>query len=160
MATQLGNKRLFNNAAQAWNHSFFWQSMSPKRDQPSMKLSSAIEKKFGGLAQLKASFVEAGAAHFASGWVWLEVDPAGMVCVRSSHDAENILSELGTTPLLVCDLWEHAYYLDHQNNRRSFPEAWVYSLANWTLANSQFEAAHGHLAAWRHPLPIANPVHG
>ncbi len=152
-ASRSGKQKLFNNAAQAWNHSFFWLSMSPKRQRPSGALAAAIDKTFGDLAGLKTALVEAGAGHFGSGWVWLVADQEGGLDVRSTHDADDTLSQAGTTPLLVCDLWEHAYYLDHQNNRKGFLEGWFDALPNWPFAASQYEAARGHGAPWRHPAP-------
>lgn len=152
-AANAGKPALFNNAAQAWNHSFFWQAMSATRGEPTATLATAIQKTFGDLARLKTALVEAGAAHFGSGWVWLDTDLHGALSVRCTHDADNALSQEGTTPLLVCDLWEHAYYLDHQNNRKGFLEAWFDALPNWQFATRQFDAAQGRGARWSHPAP-------
>lgn len=148
-AAAAGEKKLFNNAAQAWNHTFYWASMAPAKSAPSAELAAAIDA-FGGLEALKAKFCEEGAAHFGSGWVWLAADKAGALSVVQSHDGENLLGK-GLTPLLVCDLWEHAYYVDYKNDRAAFLKAWVESLANWSLASSQFAAAKGAGAAWTHP---------
>jgi Fe-Mn family superoxide dismutase len=154
-AAKSGEKKLFNNAAQAWNHTFFWASMTPERQPLTGALAEAIDSAFVDLAGLKTAFVAEGVGHFGSGWVWLVAGPAGALQVRSTHDAEDILTHEGLTPLLVCDLWEHAYYLDHQNDRKSFLEAWFDALPNWGFAGRQFAAAQGQGEAWRHPGPAA-----
>ncbi|MES2034298.1 MAG: superoxide dismutase [Pseudomonadota bacterium] len=145
-------KKLFNNAAQAWNHGFFWVSMSGEKSSPSGELAAAIDAAFGGLDKLKDAFVTEGVNHFASGWVWL-VHESGTLKVISTHDADDTLPKAGVTPLLVCDLWEHAYYLDHQNNRKGFLEAWFDGLANWSLAADQLKAAQGQGDLWHYPKP-------
>ena len=144
--------KVFNNAAQAWNHAFFWDAMSPEKTAPGAELAAAIDEAFGDLAALKTAFVTEGVGHFASGWVWL-VAEGGKLKVISTHDAATTVTEAGVTPLLVCDVWEHAYYLDHQNNRKGFLEAWFDTLANWTLADRQFAASKGAGEAWRYPAP-------
>jgi Fe-Mn family superoxide dismutase len=146
--------KVFNNAAQAWNHAFFWDAMSPTKTAPGAELTAAITEAFGDLAALKTAFVTEGVGHFASGWVWL-VSEGGKLKVISTHDAATTVTQDGVTPLLVCDVWEHAYYLDHQNNRKGFLEAWFDGLANWTLADSQLAAAKGAGEAWAYPAPTA-----
>jgi len=153
VAGDASKKKLFNNAAQAWNHAFFWDSMTPEKAAPSGDLAKAIDDAFGGLDKLKEAFVTEGVGHFASGWVWL-VHEEGKLKVISTHDADDTLPKAGITPLLVCDLWEHAYYLDHQNNRKGFLEAWFDGLANWSLAASQLKAAQGNGDLWRYPAPV------
>jgi Fe-Mn family superoxide dismutase len=152
-AHRSGEKKLFNNAAQAWNHGFFWNSMTPDRQSPNDELSGAIASAFGDLPGLKTRFVSEGAGHFGSGWVWLVTDGGGALKVISTHDAADPLIESGVTPLLVCDLWEHAYYLDHKNDRKGFLEAWFDALPNWDLAASQWAAARSRGKAWRYPAP-------
>jgi Fe-Mn family superoxide dismutase len=147
-----GPGKLFNNAAQAWNHAFFWDSMTPDKATPAGDLAAAIDKTFGGLAPLKEAFVKEGAGHFASGWVWL-VAEAGGLKVISTHDADNTLTKPEVTPLLVCDLWEHAYYIDKRNDRKAFLEGWFDALPNWALAESQLAAAGGKGEAWAYPKP-------
>jgi len=139
--------KLFNSAAQAWNHSFFWLSMSPDRQQPKAELKDAIDTSFGSLEVLKTLFIKEGAAHFGSGWVWLAAESAGGLRVLATHDAANTLGKMNLTPLLVCDLWEHAYYLDHQNDRKGFLTAWFDALPNWSFAATQF-AARGGPGVW------------
>jgi Fe-Mn family superoxide dismutase len=148
-------KPLFNNAAQAWNHAFFWESMrAPGGGAPAGDFAAAITSAFGGQAQLKDAFVKEGVGHFASGWVWL-VSEGGALKVISTHDADDTLPKAGVTPLLVCDLWEHAYYLDHQNDREGFLKAWFDNLANWAFAETQFKAAKGQGQAYAYPAPQA-----
>jgi Fe-Mn family superoxide dismutase len=149
-----GPGKLFNNAAQAWNHAFFWNAMSPQRQTAQGELSGAIDTAFGGLARLKEAFVKAGAEHFGSGWVWLAAEGRNLKVV-ATHDAGDAALVQSLTPLLVCDLWEHAYYLDHQNDRKGFLEAWFDSLPNWAFAAQQWAAAHGEGRAWRYPAPTA-----
>ncbi|HEY7852484.1 MAG TPA: superoxide dismutase [Caulobacteraceae bacterium] len=146
--------KLFNNAAQAWNHGFFWNSMTPGAGEPDGQLAEAIKAAFGD--SLAETFVEQGAAHFGSGWVWLVADAAGKLAVRSTHDAEDMVTKESSTPLLVCDLWEHAYYLDYQNDRKKFLTAWFNALPNWSFAADQLAAAKGSGKAWRYPVPTGH----
>jgi superoxide dismutase, Fe-Mn family len=144
--------KLFNNAAQAWNHAFFWECMTPNAVSPGGDLASAIEAAFGDLAKLKETFVTQGVGHFGSGWVWLVLRD-GELAVISTHDAANPLTEKAVTPLMVCDLWEHAYYLDYKNLRKGFLEAWFDGAANWAFAADQYAAALGKGEAYRYPKP-------
>ena len=146
-------RKLFNNAAQAWNHTFFWNAMSARRQSLEGSLIQAVARDFGGVEALKAAFVKEGAAHFASGWVWLAAEGEALK-VLSTHDAEDLLIHRGLTPLLVCDLWEHAYYLDHKNDREGFLNAWFDALPNWSFAENQYAAARGQGQAWAHPAPV------
>jgi Fe-Mn family superoxide dismutase len=148
--TGSGGKTLLNNAGQAWNHAFFWDCMSPERRDPGGELEAAIGAAFGGLAGLKAAFVKEGAGHFGSGWVWLAVDQ-GRLSVTSTHDG-GTLANRPQVPLLVCDLWEHAYYLDYKQDRKGFLERWFDSVANWTFAEAEFAAAAGRREPWHFEL--------
>lgn len=145
---------LFNNAAQAWNHGLFWDSMTARPSRPTDDLAQVIAAAFGNLGSLRATFVKAGAEHFGSGWVWL-LARDDRLTVSTTHDAANPLTTAGIVPLLVCDLWEHAYYLDHQNDRKGFLGAWFDALANWDLAASQYAAARGRGPVWTYPKPVA-----
>lgn len=145
-----GHAKLFNNAGQAWNHGFFWESMTPEHAPPSGALAEAIQRDFGGLDGLRARFVDEGANHFASGWAWL-VARGDTLEVISTHDADTAIVREGVTPVLLCDVWEHAYYLDHKNDRKSFLEAWFDRLANWSFAAAQYEAARSGARGWRYP---------
>jgi Fe-Mn family superoxide dismutase len=138
--------KLFNNAAQAWNHAFFWECMTPERRDPRGEILAAIEQAFGGLAGLKERFVQEGVDHFASGWVWLAADGAE-VSVLSTHDGGTLAHDR-RTPLLVCDVWEHAYYLDYKQDRKGFLERWFDNVADWEFAEAQYAAAQGRHEAW------------
>ena len=126
---------IFNNAAQHWNHCFFWHCMTPKGGG---KIPDALEKRiardFGTVDAFKKEFQEQGAAHFGSGWLWL-IEDAGKLAVTTTHDGDNPLAH-GHKALLACDLWEHAYYLDYQHARPKFLKAFVEHLANWQTAES------------------------
>jgi len=142
--TDLANKSLedliksqsggvFNNAAQVWNHTFYWNSMTPKGGgEPSGPIAEAINGAFGNFAAFKEKFSAAAAGHFGSGWAWLVVD-GGKLAIHETHDAGNPLTQ-GKKPVLTCDVWEHAYYLDYQNARPNYIEAW-WKLINWDFAN-------------------------
>ena len=154
IATAGADDRLFDNAAQAWNHGFFWACTSSRHRAPSGPLLNAIEQGFGSLAELRDAFIREGTAHFGSGWVWL-LARAGKLQVISTHDAGTIAAQPDTTPLLVCDLWEHTYYLDHQNDRARFLSGWWDRLANWSLAEQQYAAAAGEGEVWLYPPPTS-----
>ena len=124
---------VFNNAAQAWNHEFFWHSMKPKGGgKPTGDLAQRIENELSGLANFKDDFVKAGVGQFGSGWVWLALDRGKLKIVKTADAVDPI--SLGLVPLLTCDVWEHAYYLDYQNRRPDFLEAFFSNLANWDFA--------------------------
>lgn len=152
-ARQRGDTPLFNNAAQAWNHAFFWESMRPPGGgEPTGDLLRLIDERFDGLSGLKEAFVKEGVGHFASGWVWLVTGAEGLQVI-STHDADDTLVREGVVPLLVCDLWEHAYYLDYKNDRKAFLERWFDNIANWDFAAAQLAAADGKGEGFRYPLP-------
>ncbi len=135
-ATDAGKASVFNNSAQVWNHTFFWRSMKAGGGgQPGGNLHKQIEKAFGDFAGFKKAFVEAGLAQFGSGWVWL-VSESGALKVVKTANADTPLVH-GQKALLTCDVWEHAYYLDYQNRRKDFVEAFVDHLANWDFAAQQ-----------------------
>ncbi len=124
----------FNNAAQVWNHSFYWNSMKPGAGgAPTGAIAKAIDASFGSFADFKEKFSAAAAGQFGSGWAWLVKDPAGKLAIETTANAGCPLTE-GRTPILTCDVWEHAYYLDYQNARPSYIQAW-WNLANWDHAN-------------------------
>lgn len=151
-ARKRGDNALFNNAAQAWNHAFFWDCMTPQTQPPSGDLAQAIQKAFGSLEDFKKAFVQEGVGHFGSGWVWLVTGGEGLKVI-STHDADDTLVRDGMFPLLVCDLWEHAYYLDYQNDRAGFLNRWFDGVANWAFAEKQLAAANGHGQGFRYPAP-------
>jgi Fe-Mn family superoxide dismutase len=129
---------VFNNAAQVWNHTFFWSSMKPGGGgQPSGRLMELIGKSFGGFKEFKDAFMTAAAAQFGSGWVWLVQDGDTLKIVKTSN-ADTPVAH-GQKALLTCDVWEHAYYLDYQNRRKDFVLAFLDHLANWEFAASQLK---------------------
>jgi superoxide dismutase, Fe-Mn family len=130
---------MFNNAAQAWNHTFYWESMSPEASTPSAPLAAAIDAAFGSLEAAVKALSDAAVGHFGSGWAWLVADSAGVVSVMSTHDADLPLAH-GLHALLVIDVWEHAYYLDHQNLRAAYVTAICESLLNWNRASERYAA--------------------
>ena len=149
-ARRRSDAALFNNAAQAWNHAFFWTCMTPQKARPSGALAQAIDQAFGALEAFKTAFVQEGAGHFGSGWVWLVTGSEGLKVV-ATHDADDILVREGLFPLLVCDLWEHAYYLDYKNDRPGFLNRWFDNIANWAFAERQLAAANGQGQGFRYP---------
>ena len=137
-----GDTAIFNNAAQAWNHTFYWNSLAPagKGGAPSAGLLAAIESAFGSLDACKAALVDAAVKRFGSGWAWL-VAENGKVSVESTPNAETPIVRPGATPLAVVDVWEHAYYLDWQNLRADYAKAVVGGLIDWNAASRRFGQA-------------------
>lgn len=122
--------KLFNSAAQAWNHNFYWQSMKPKGGgAPTGELATRIDKDFGSYDNFKTQFITTGADHFSNGWVWLVLEKNKLKII-DTHDADNPIVH-GVKPLLVSDVWEHAYYLDYKNLRKDYLTAFVDHLLNW-----------------------------
>lgn len=153
LAKDEANKKLFNNAAQAWNHGFFWQSLTPEaQGDPQGELKRAIETAFGSLESFKDEAKSKGENHFASGWLWLVADAKGAVQLTDRHDADTPITDASLTPLLVCDLWEHAYYLDYKNERGKFLDAFLAKLANWRFAEAQYQAARAGRGGWTFPV--------
>jgi Fe-Mn family superoxide dismutase len=133
------NQAIFNNAAQAWNHTFFWSCLTPHAAKPGGALSQALERDLGGLEKFKERFVKQGTEQFGSGWVWL-VAEKGKLDVEKTPDAETPMAQ-GKVCLLTIDVWEHAYYLDYQNRRPDFLKAVTEKLLNWDFAARNFERA-------------------
>ncbi|MFA7174414.1 MAG: superoxide dismutase [Kiritimatiellia bacterium] len=124
---------VFNNAAQVWNHSFFWQSMKPSGGgRPTGRLMERIERSFGGFEAFKTAFIAAAGSQFGSGWIWLVQEGDTLKVVKTSN-ADTPLAHKQSA-LLTCDVWEHAYYLDYQNRRTDFVAAFLEHLANWDFA--------------------------
>ncbi len=125
---------LFNNVGQHYNHSFFWNSISPNGGgQPAGAVADAIDASFGSYENFKAEFVTGGVGQFGSGWVWLAAEGETLKIVQTAN-ADTPLTE-GLKPILVCDVWEHAYYLDFQNRRPDFLSSFLDNLVNWEFAN-------------------------
>lgn len=131
--------RVFNNAAQAWNHTFLWRSMSPDGGgEPEGPLADAIKDRFGDLDGFRDAFTRSALGQFGSGWTWLVRTTKG-VDIASTGNADTPLTA-GVVPLLTLDVWEHAYYLDYQNKRDSYIEAFLTNLINWQFAARNFAA--------------------
>jgi len=139
-------RAVFNNAAQAWNHAFFWNSMrAGGGGEPGGELASRVRDAFGSYRDFRQKFVDAAVNHFGSGWAWLVLE-ADRLAIVSTHDAENPLIS-DRVALLTCDLWEHAYYLDYQNQRKAFVEAFLDHLVNWEHVAAQLGEAQAGRAA-------------
>ena len=137
-AADAAKKGLFNNAAQVWNHSFFWKCLKPNGGgRPTGKIAAQIDKELGGYEKFVADFKNAGVTQFGSGWAWLCLKNGKLAIVQSANAETPIVS--GATPLLVVDVWEHAYYLDYQNRRPDFLQAFLDHLINWDFVNSNLE---------------------
>ena len=126
-----GNAKLFNNSAQLWNHSFFWQCLAPAEGQkPEGKLEHLINDAFGNAEALIQKLQEEAVNHFGSGWSWLVLD-RGSLRVTSLHDADTPVAHEGMVPLFTLDVWEHAYYIDYRNERPRFASAVLSNIVNW-----------------------------
>ncbi|TMJ19528.1 MAG: superoxide dismutase [Alphaproteobacteria bacterium] len=138
-AKEQGDTGLFNNAAQIWNHSFFWQCLAPPEGQrPSGKLAAMIEEDFGTAEQLLARLKDEAVGHFASGWAWLVLD-GGRLRITSLHDADTPAVHDGMKPLLTLDVWEHAYYIDYRNERPRFAESVLGNIVNWDFVGRNLD---------------------
>jgi len=132
---------LFNNAAQVWNHSFYWRSMTHKGGgAPGGPIAEAINAAFGDYDSFKDAFAAAGKTRFGSGWAWL-VAKDGALEVMNTLNADTPLTDESLTPILTMDVWEHAYYLDYQNARADYVAAFLDHLVNWDFANENLKAA-------------------
>jgi Fe-Mn family superoxide dismutase len=131
---------IFNNAAQVWNHNFYWSCLSPKRtSRPIGNLAGAIDACFGSFDRFAAQFKSSATGKFGSGWTWLVKRNDGTLEIRNSDDADNPL-RWNQTPLLTCDVWEHAYYVDYRNERAKYIEAF-WHLVNWDFVADNFANA-------------------
>lgn len=144
-ASRGSNQGLFNNAAQSWNHAFYWHSMAASETAPSDELKAKIEDAFGSIDELKAQLKARGAGHFASGWVWL-AEKDGKLSIEETHDGDT-LADSDFNPLLTIDVWEHAYYIDHRNARPAYLDAVVDAKLNWAFASENL--ARG--TTWTYP---------
>ncbi len=128
---------IFNNAAQVWNHTFYWNCLTPKSNlKPEGKLLDAIEKEFGSYEEFKEKFTNSAVTLFGSGWAWLVKNKEGKLEIVQTSNAENPIRQ-DKTPLLVCDVWEHAYYIDKQNRRPAYLESF-WNLVDWKKVEERF----------------------
>lgn len=129
---------VFNNAAQIWNHTFYWNSMSPNGGgKPSGSLLDAINRDFGSFDEFKKQFTAKALSAFGSGWAFLVKDSAGRLKIVECHDAMTPVRDGSGKPILTCDVWEHAYYIDSRNARAKYVEAW-WQVVNWEFASSNY----------------------
>ena len=129
---------LFNNAAQTWNHTFYWNCLSPNGGgEPSGRLAEAISKQFGSFEEFKTQFSQSCVTNFGSGWTWLVENSDGSLEIVNTSNAGNPMTE-GKIPLMTCDVWEHAYYIDYRNARPNYVAAF-WSLVNWNYVADNFE---------------------
>jgi Fe-Mn family superoxide dismutase len=129
-ARQNGDTKLFNNSAQIWNHSFFWQCLAPEGQKPGGRLKQMIEDGFGGVDQMLQKLEEEAVNHFSNGWAWLVLD-RDQLKITSLHDADTPLVHDGMVPLFTLDVWEHAYYIDYRNERPKFVSSVLSNIINW-----------------------------
>ncbi|CAG9296694.1 superoxide dismutase [Celerinatantimonas diazotrophica] len=127
---------VFNNAAQHWNHSFYWNCLSPKGGQPAGALADAINAEFGSFDAFKEQFNTSAAGNFGSGWTWLVKTKDGKLAIVNTSNAANPMTD-GATPLLTCDVWEHAYYIDYRNSRPNYLKGF-WELVNWEFVGENF----------------------
>ena len=159
-AKRSGNTKLFNNSAQLWNHSFFWQCLAPAEgQQPTGKLAHLIDDAFGGTETMLEKFQQEAVDHFSNGWAWLVLD-RGSLRITSLHDADTPLVHGGMDPLFTLDVWEHAYYIDYRNERPKFATAVLSNIVNWefvaeNLDGRGIERANQELASARERESIA-----
>lgn len=123
---------LFNNAAQLWNHSFLWQCLAPDAAAPNAALSDLMVKGFGSVDACINALADTATKHFASGWAWLVLKD-GALAVTDYHDADTPIAHSGVAPLLAIDVWEHAYYIDHRNDRKAYVDMVLRKLTNWAF---------------------------
>ena len=133
-AGDAAHQPIFNQAAQAWNHAFFWRCMKPSGGgEPTGGLRERIDASFGGYAKFRAAFKAAATGQFGSGWAWL-VEDNGKLSVLKTSNADTPIAKGKKKPLLVIDVWEHAYYIDFRNDRGAYVDAWLDKLVNWDFA--------------------------
>jgi len=125
---------VFNNAAQVWNHTFYWDCLSPKQTSPSGALMTAINKQFNSYNEFREKFTQAAIGQFGSGWGWLVKNPDGSLAIETTGNAANPMTG-GKKPLLTCDVWEHAYYIDYRNNRAKYIETFL-DMINWKFVGN------------------------
>jgi Fe-Mn family superoxide dismutase len=142
------NGAVFNNAAQVWNHTLYWHSMSPKGGGvPSGAVRAGIDSAFGSFERFRARFVEAAVGVFGTGWTWLVQEQDGRIAIRSTEDARTPIQDGVTTPLLTCDVWEHAYYLDYRHERPRYVETFLDHLVNWAFVAENLQLPHARRSA-------------
>lgn len=134
LASHGNTPKVFNNSAQAWNHTFFWNCLSGSKREPSVDIKDRLSEDFGSFDEFKGAFTTQAVALFGSGWAWLVKDKRGHLKIRALGNAGTPICD-GEIPILVCDVWEHAYYLDYQNARPKFLNNF-WNIVNWSFVES------------------------
>jgi superoxide dismutase, Fe-Mn family len=148
----------FNNAAQVFNHDFYWQGLSPEATEPSVELSDMIDRDFGSMDAFKETFLAAAAGLFGSGWTWLVLSAENRLAIEQTSNADTPVRRQGGRPLLVCDVWEHAYYIDRRNARPEYLENW-WKLVNWRFVSDNLAAVENDpIAGYAQPCNDDNEV--
>lgn len=137
------NFAVFNNAAQIWNHTFFWNSIKPKGGgKPEGKIGKQIEQDFGSYEDFATQFKQAAVSQFGSGWAWLVYDTSeNKLSIMKTSNADTPITQKNTHPLIACDVWEHAYYIDYRNKRPDYVSIFIEKMINWEFAEMQLELA-------------------
>jgi len=149
-ANDTGAKAIFDNAAQVWNHDFYWHSMRPGSGPPDGEIKGALERDFGGEIPLREALAEAATRQFGSGWVWLVIGEDGRLDIVTTSNADTPFA-WGRVPLIAIDVWEHAYYFDYQNRRADYVAAWLDKLVDWRFADKNLRSLerNRHMLAGR-----------
>lgn len=138
LAKESGDRALFNNAGQLWNHNFYWQSLTPRSQKPTGELADRIQADFGSVEALVKALHEEGVGHFASGWAWLVLE-GDKLKVTSLHDGDTPVAHSELKPLLTVDVWEHAYYIDYRNARPKYLETVLNQALAWDFAAANLD---------------------
>lgn len=149
---------VFNNAAQIYNHDFYWKGLNPNSTKPSVELKQMIERDFGSMEAFKTTFLDAAATLFGAGWAWLSIDKNGKLLVEKSANANNPIRS-GRVPLLTSDVWEHAYYIDYRNARPKYLDAW-WELVNWRFVSENLAGYKTTHERYIQPCNENDPVCG
>ena len=148
---------IFNNAAQVFNHDFYWHSLSPAASSPSVELSDLIARDFGSMEAFKKAFLAAAAGLFGSGWAWLTLNREEKLAIEATSNADTPIRH-GRIPLLTCDVWEHAYYIDYRNARPDYLENW-WKLVNWKFVSDNLaKVKNDPIAGYSQPCNDDNEV--
>lgn len=148
---------IFNNAAQIYNHDFYWKGLSNTPTAPSVELLGLIEHSFGSMSAFENAFLAAGASLFGSGWVWLSISNEKRVEIKMTSNADTPIRH-GDTPLLTCDVWEHAYYIDYRNTRQEYLSNW-WKLINWNFVSDNLsDFMNDPIAGYNQPCNAINSV--
>lgn len=148
---------IFNNAAQIYNHNFYWRGLNPSATSPSVELVGLIERDFGSINAFEETFLAAAGGFFGSGWIWLSISNEKKLEIKMTSNADTPIRH-GDTPLLTCDVWEHAYYIDYRNGRLDYLANW-WKVINWNfVSNNLSEFLNDPIAGYNQPCNAINSV--